>query len=158
VPEGYHFDYGYVHPVFPTYVEKKKVMEELIHQAESATNGEKTFVKILKWNKSESSYVQYRNGEDVVDISVNAMPEGSTGYNSTIYHNEQDLVEKIQIKGIDAYYIKAGEHKKDEFYTPNRLGWVDEARRTSYHIYDNPTSKLTKEDMVKIAESLISAH
>ncbi|MBE9913328.1 DUF4367 domain-containing protein [Paenibacillus donghaensis] len=158
VPEGYHFDFGYVHPAFPTYDEKKKVMEELIDQAKSATNGDKLFFKILKWSKSDSTWAQYRKGEDRFTISASAMPEGSTGYKSTIYHNEQDLVEKIQIKGIEAYYIKAGERKKDEFYTPNRLGWVDEARRTSYHIYDNPTSKLMKEDMVKIAESLISAH
>ncbi|BFH65011.1 DUF4367 domain-containing protein [Paenibacillus azoreducens] len=158
VPEGYHFYKGSVQPAFPTYDEREKLKDELIDQAKSATNGDKLSVKILKWSKSDYSWIQYRNGEDTIQISASAMPEGSTGYKSTIYHNEQDLVEKIQIKGIDAYYIKAGERKKDEFYIPNRLGWVDEARRTSYDIHDNETSKLTKEDMVKIAESLISAH
>ncbi|MDR0268320.1 DUF4367 domain-containing protein [Paenibacillus sp.] len=159
LPEGYHFDYGDVTPKMikkdSAQVEMEKLTEEFIRQAKTSANGEDLLIKKLEWKEAEMTHANFSKGNDSVMVTIS---KWEPRYLMQAFQDEQDVAEKINIHGVDAFYIRAGGDKSPEFGGQNKIGWIDETNQLYYNILDNETSKLTKEDMVKIAESLIPAH
>ncbi|WP_342416536.1 DUF4367 domain-containing protein [Paenibacillus sp. FSL R10-2782] len=160
LPDGYHFDYGYVYPAFMypkslNNAEYRTLVDELIQKSKTAPAGEKMFIKKLNWKKADLTTARYVKGSNYVSISISTLtPESKL----TIFQNDRDSAEKLTIKGTEAYYIGSGKTKQPTNTSKNRLGWKDDNHHLFYEIYDNPNSPLVKQDLVKIAEDLLAPH
>ncbi|MDQ0496526.1 DUF4367 domain-containing protein [Paenibacillus brasilensis] len=160
LPNGYRFDYGYVYPAFmyPKFLQNKEyrtLADELIQKSKTAPAGEKLLIKKLSWEKADFTAARYVKGSDYVSISITTLTPDSK---LTVFQNDRDAAEKLTIKGTAAYYIKSGEISGASITSKNRLGWKDDDHHLLYEIYDNPSSPLVKQDLVKIAEDLLTSH
>ncbi|WP_081949705.1 RNA polymerase sigma factor [Paenibacillus durus] len=122
---------------------------------ESQLFSEKLFMKKLNWKKADFTLARYAKGKDYVNISVGRVNPDSK---LTVIQNDQDSAEKLTIKGTEAFYIKSGKTNQPTNTRKNWLGWKDDNNHLLYEINDNKDSKLSKQDLVKIAEDVLTAH
>ena len=161
LPNGYHFDFGYVYPayMFPKpekMAEYRALTDELVREAESAPAGEKVFVKKLDWSNADFTLAKFIKGNDYISIMVRTLDPASKKL--TVFLDDQDSAEKLSIHGTEAYYISSDKTGQPAGGSKNRLGWRDDDKHLYYEIYDNQDSGLTKKDLVKIAEDILVSH
>ncbi|WP_233277465.1 DUF4367 domain-containing protein [Paenibacillus durus] len=163
LPDGYHFDYGYVSPaygiIFPgplKNAEYRTLADELIRKSESAPASEKLFMKKLNWKKADFTLARYAKGKDYVNIAVRTVNPDSKL--TTVIQNDQSTAEKLTIKGTEVFYINSSETNQSTNARKNWLGWKDDNNHLLYEIYDNQDSQLSKQDLVKIAEDVLTSH
>lgn len=160
LPDGYQFEYGYVYPAENLSVdlldnaEYRTLADELRQEAEKAPSGDKLFMKKLSWDKADFTLARYAKGSDTITISVRNIGPGSK---LTVIQNDQDYAEKLNINGMEVFYINSGETTGPVIASTHRLGWMDDSNHLLYEIYDNQGSRLAKEDLVKIAEDLLAS-
>lgn len=161
LPDGYQFDYGYVYPEENLSVELlnnaeyRTLADQLRQEAEAAPAGDKLFIQTLDWDRADFTLARYTKGSGGITISVRNLGAGSR---LTVFQNNQDQAEKLSINGTDVFYINSSKATDPVLASNHRLGWLDDKSHLLYQIYDNQESKLTKEELVTIAEELLAAH
>ncbi|KAA8745531.1 DUF4367 domain-containing protein [Paenibacillus sp. UASWS1643] len=160
LPQGYQFDYGYVYPADlytnhladPAYL---KLTDDLKKQAESSSDGQRLYIKKLNWNKADFSLARYVNGKNIVTVTATKIfPDSKV----TIFQNDQAKSEKLNIRGNEVYYIQSDTRDREtNSGTFHRIGWRDDHNHLLYEISNNADSNLSKEDLFKIAEEMITS-
>ncbi|MEC0128255.1 hypothetical protein [Paenibacillus pabuli] len=161
LPEGYQFDYGYVYPadMFTNHLEDPsylKLADDLIRQSESSLEEERLFIQKLNWDKADFSLARYVKGKNYVNVTATRLLPDSK---LTIFQGHQAKSEKLNIQGMEAYYIQSDQSsdQQTDSGTHHRIGWRDEHNHLLYEIYDNADSSLRKEDLVRMAEDLLTS-
>ncbi|MFM1654282.1 DUF4367 domain-containing protein [Brevibacillus sp. B_LB10_24] len=163
LPDGYQFNFGYVYPIFTfpdtmDSAEYQALTDELIRKAQAVPEGEKLVTHKLNPNPSDLdftlTFARYAKGKDYVNIEASKYDPETTFIE--VMQNGQDTAEKLTIHGIKAYYIQAGEGSQPLKAGKNRLGWLDEQRGLHFTLSDNQDSPLTKEELIRIAEDLMT--
>ncbi|MDO7906704.1 DUF4367 domain-containing protein [Paenibacillus sp. JX-17] len=163
LPAGYRYEYGYVHPedLYPQRsknAEYRMLTEELVGQSKASASDDKLFLKKMSWSKADATSMRFSKGkDDYVVVMAHSIPADS-GL-TTVIQGPYDTAEKLSIRGTEAYYIASTEDKLGSAiaYSRNRLGWKDEKRGLLIEIYDSPSSQLTRQDLVQMAASMLSA-
>ncbi|MFB8374602.1 DUF4367 domain-containing protein [Paenibacillus taichungensis] len=160
LPQGYQFDYGYVYPADlytnlladAAYV---KLTDELERQAESSSEGQRVYIQKLNWNKADFSLARYVKGKNVVTVKATRIfPDSKV----TIFQDDQAKSEKLNIHGNEVYYTQSdSKDRGDDSVTYHRIGWRDDHNHSLYEISNNADSNLGKEDLVKIAEDMLTS-
>lgn len=76
----------------------------------------------------------------------------------TIFQDDQAKSEKLNIQGNEVYYIQSDtKDRETNSVTYHRIGWRDDHNHLLYEISNNADSNLGKEDLVKIAEEVLTS-
>jgi hypothetical protein len=127
------------------------IQNELIRKAEESTGSKRVFVKEIKTPSVGSISLSYVKGSDMETlISVQATKRSAVYHKQEIRYTDQDHVEKVLEKGHEMIYVKYGDR-----YFNQALTWVDEEHDLYYQIVLNSKMKLTKEQVLEIAEDFI---
>ncbi|WP_411553418.1 DUF4367 domain-containing protein [Paenibacillus lautus] len=128
------------------------IQNELIRKAEESTGSKRVFVKEIKPPTAGSISLSYVKGSDMeTSISVIATKRSAMNSKQEIHYTDKDHVEKVLADGQEMIYV----HYADAYFNQG-LAWVDEAQDLYYHIALNSKAKLTKENMIEIAEGFIN--
>lgn len=154
LPQGFHYANGEVIPLAPQPLppgeddnsEYNQLLERLTARANASTGSSKLFTEQVQWTKADGAKLTFSDGE--TDISIFSIK----GLKASIPQADGAAAQKVQIHGHEAIYIKAG---SDEYFT-NKLVWVDEGSGIVYTIKDKAGSHLIKDDLIKIAGSMIA--
>lgn len=163
LPQGYQFDYGYVYPadLYTNHLADAaylKLTDELKRQAErqaeSSSDEQRVYIQKLNWNKADFSLARYVKGKNVVTVTATRIfPDSKV----TIFQDDQAKAEKLNIQGNEVYYIQSDNRDRETTsVTYHRIGWRDDHNHLLYEISNNADSDLAKEDLVKIAEEMLS--
>lgn len=103
----------------------------------------------------DSDYVFLLNFSGAVAVSATRIfPDSRV----TIFQNDQAKSEKLNIQGNEVYFIQSDTRDKETNYvTYHRIGWRDDHNHLLYEISNNTDSDLGKEDLVKLAEEMITS-
>ncbi|CAM3242754.1 DUF4367 domain-containing protein [Paenibacillus taichungensis] len=160
LPQGYQFDYGYVYPadLYTNHLADAaylKLTDELKRQAESSSDGQRVYIQKLNWNKADFSLARYVKGKNVVTVTATRIfPDSKV----TIFQDDQAKAEKLNIQGNEVYYIQSDNRDREtNSVTYHRIGWRDDHNQLLYEISNNADSNLGKEDLVKIAEEMLTS-
>ena len=158
-PEGYAFEYGYVSPVDnPGYTDAGNLAAlgtELKQEAEASGETKGVFLQTLDWDTAGSTVIRYSNGADFITLTVERLQPDHA--KTTVMQNGQDKAEKLSIAGQEVFYIRSDEAEASLKAGRNRLGWLDEQQQLWYYLADNEGSPLGRDDLVNIAQGLITA-
>lgn len=134
-----------------------EIQNELIRQAEASTNNKKVFVKVLDSPIAFSVSLSYAKGRDREDnISVTARMRSGHGEKQHIFHSDEDMVEKVTVKGQEMIYILHPDNDQDlDNQVKQGLSWVDEQSDLQYFISSSVKSNLSKEDLILVAEEFM---
>lgn len=162
LPEGYTFESGVVMAQTPNPSPSahdkmyEKLQKEMSQEAEKS--GEKLIVKNnINWSKSNRVSLTYSKGEentylylDATLISDNVMP--------VVEYSRDRTTEKVKIgqhEGFYTYYPSPDNIKDHQrTWIGKQLTWIDKQRNIVYDVYPSENSKLTKEELIRIAESI----
>ncbi|MFC7682071.1 DUF4367 domain-containing protein [Paenibacillus sp. GCM10028914] len=134
-----------------------EIQEELIRQAEASTNNKKVFVKALESPSTSSIWLIYTKGKGFEDhINVQILMRAGIEEKQQISHTDEDIVEKVMVKGQEMIYVQYTNQKDKVDYDVNQiLRWVDEKNNLEYNITSSIKSNLSKEKLIKVAEEFV---
>lgn len=162
LPEGYNFESGIVMAQTPDPSPSahdkmyEKLQKEMRQEAEKS--GEKVIVKNnINWSKSNYASLTYSKDQEntylyfsATLISNNEMPVRE--------YSKDRTIEKVKIgqhEGFYAYYHPTNNMKDHQrTWIDKQLTWIDKQRNIVYDIYPSENNKLTKEELIRIAESI----
>ncbi|MEQ7053265.1 M56 family metallopeptidase [Paenibacillaceae sp. P-4] len=134
MPKGYQFIIGEIRG--PLGAHDAKEIE-----TEATKLGKKVHSKKINWTTSSGIILEYTNGDDKI----------------TLGSRNLDSVDKKQLKQGHYTYITAAENKKEKSALKveirNDLIWRDNEKL--YYISTNPGNPLTKEDLIKLAKTMV---
>ncbi len=153
VPEGYAFETASVQARFgplPPSPEYETLVDELLAEAEAATDDRRLFYRVLPWSEAGGANLQYRNGEAV----LNLFAYKSNG-NSTLPLTPEMNAEKAEAGGTEIIIYESEEGDEARKYFRHRAIWYGTQAGAFYVIADDPKHPLDKKELIRIAESMI---
>ncbi|SMF84261.1 hypothetical protein SAMN05661091_2572 [Paenibacillus uliginis N3/975] len=148
LPKGISFSYGQVFPLGPQRYEREKydkLEKNLMVKANSSKNEEKLFIEKLDWSKANNTFLYLANGKNSGAVIIQA------GYalRLSLTQTPNASSEKIQLKHMEAIYInnKTG---------GDEIAWYDSKQSIAYSIWVNEEDLLSKKELQKMAESMIT--
>lgn len=148
LPKGISFSYGQVFPLGPQRYEREKydkLEKNLMVKANSSKNEEKLFIEKLDWSKANDTFLYLTNAKNRGAIIIHA----GYGLRLSVTQPTNGSSEKIQMKHIEAIYLN-NETGGDT------IAWYDSKRSIAYTIWVNEEDLLSKEELKKMAESMIA--
>lgn len=135
LPEGYKFVKGNIQPPLMKYLTlyQKEV------KAEAAAQGKGVHYKKIDWKEMGEINLQFANGKDNVEMQV------AQKFNKDKSSGEYRYFTSDEFDAETA--------KKHPEWVRNVLSWSDEDH--VYNISTNPGNPLTKEDLIKFAETAV---
>ncbi|WP_413408515.1 Beta-galactosidase C-terminal domain [Paenibacillus amylolyticus] len=129
--------------------------EVVTGQVELPVNGAYILRRNANTVQKDLSLARYVKGKNVVPVSATRIfPDSRV----TIFQNDQAKSEKLNIQGNEVYFIQSDTRDKETNYvTYHRIGWRDDHNHLLYEISNNTDSDLGKEDLVKLAEEMITS-
>lgn len=135
LPEGYKFENGNIQP--PIAKHHKEFQREV--KAEAEAQGKGVYYKKFDWNEMGEINLTFVNGKDNLEMQVAHSLGRKTANNGYRY--------------IKSTEVDAEQGKKIPGLVRNKLIWSDQDHL--YSITTNPGSPLTKEDLIKFAETAV---
>ncbi|WP_040730492.1 DUF4367 domain-containing protein [Paenibacillus dendritiformis] len=151
LPDGYRFKFGTVHSQHPQLFSKeyKQLQKQL--KKEAAEKGEIYYFKELNWDASNRSALTYEKGKNYISIIAE--------YNEELHEGVTQLPEKgvsrekLEIGGTEAVYVTYDGRKNGA----DRLEWNSGDGTVKFRITSFGSGSVSKEEMMAIAETIISA-
>lgn len=135
LPEGYKFENGNIQP--PIAKHHKEFQREV--KAEAEAQGKGVYYKKFDWNEMGEINLTFVNGKDNLEMQVAHSLGRKTANNGYRY--------------IKSTEVDAEQGKKIPGLVRNKLIWSDQDH--IYSITTNPGNPLTKEDLIKFAETAV---
>lgn len=147
LPEGYQYYNGQVVPAFPISGDAiyEELYTQLLSQAQAEKGQEKVFTALVPWTKSGTAVLVYKKDDTYLYFIA------SKAMRSEVSQPEGALVKQKNIKGQEVLYVRDDGSE----YAVNTVAWFDEKTRIAYHISDSIGSRLTEEEMMSMATSII---
>lgn len=132
----------------PSAKEEAAIAEKLRKQAEES-NKEYAIMPVEMSDQIFHISLEYKNGKDKIDVIIR-----SSGDNQPSMHYIDEKIDfkqqKIDVKGVEMLYT--------DYSSSHEIAWVyespDKKQKHTYKIQAN-TDKVSKEDMIKIAEAYL---
>ncbi|MFC4598915.1 hypothetical protein [Cohnella hongkongensis] len=153
VPEGYVFENASVQARYgplPPSPEYETLVDELLAEAESAADNRKLFYRVLPWSEASGANLQYHKGEAV----LNLFAYKSNG-NSMLPLTPEMNAEKAVAGGTEMMIYESEEGGDARKYFRHRAIWYGTQAGAFYVIADDPKHPLDKQELIRIAESMI---
>lgn len=135
LPEGYKFENGNIQP--PIAKHHKEFQREV--KAEAEAQGKGVYYKKFDWNEMGEINLTFVNGKDNLEMQVAHSLGRKTANHGYRY--------------IKSTEVDAEQGKKIPGLVRNKLIWSDQDH--IYSITTNPGNPLTKEDLIKFAETAV---
>ena len=131
LPDGYKFVKGNIQPPVMKYQKEVK--------AEAAAQGKGVHYKKIDWKEMGEINLQFANGKDNVEMQVAYSERKDKGNGGYSYHTADEFDAEMA--------------KKHPNFVRNILSWSDQ--NYIYNITTNPGNPLTKEELIKLAETAV---
>ncbi|MBD8499687.1 hypothetical protein [Paenibacillus arenosi] len=135
LPEGYNFTYGEISGPYST-----ELSADL--KAEAKKLGKQIHWKKVNWTRATSIRLEYKSGEHDIKFGYSLLDKKDAKAPRGFTYESADEMIKDNPKLS----------KKDK-YVFNILTWVEKGKY--YSITTNPDSPLTKEDLIKLAKTIV---
>lgn len=161
LPEGYVFKRGQIFPRPPMQSDKDhsvfdKLRQDLLKKAQTATGGDKLVVEPVNWTKVLGANLYLVNGSSILNLLATVGPDDPRqGSKTTIGQRASATSETLRIGHQEVFYMSDDSPEAD---TPHYLFWYDEQANVYYSIMDSKGSELTRQDILRIAESMIKQY
>lgn len=155
LPKGYVFKQGQIFPRWPIHGDEafNRLQADLLTRAASSKDGDKLIVEPVEWNRALGTNLDFTNGTSVLNLLAQVGPDDPRqGSRTTIGQPASATSETIRIGDQEAFYMS---DDSPDSHTPHYLFWYDEQTNVYYTIGDSKGSKLARQDMLRIAESMI---
>lgn len=151
LPDGYRFKFGTVHSQHPQFLGKeyKQLQKQL--KAEATKKGELYYFKKLDWDASNCTELTYEKDKNYITIIAEyneELPEGVTRV-----PEKGASREKLEIGGTEAVYVTYADRKNGT----DRLEWNSGDGTVKFRITSFGSGSVSKEEMMDIAKTIISA-
>ncbi|MCM3341166.1 hypothetical protein M3650_21660 [Paenibacillus sp. MER TA 81-3] len=133
LPEGYQFVTAGITGPYST--EYTKEME-----AEAKKLGKKIYSKKINWTRANGIVLEYANGENQLFLEYKRLdPKQPVKQKGYVYESAEEVRKKYPKLGVE--------------YTNNTLYWFEKGKQ--FTIVTNPDNPLTKEDLIKLAKTMV---
>lgn len=151
LPGGYEFDHGKIVPRIPlagdgVNSEYNEILSELTLLAKSLGDNQLA-TKNIEWNESDGIHMYFSDLEGSITLVLIA----SYGEKISLSKSEASVSQKIIIGDQEALFITGDQENYN-----TKLAWYDESTSTAFFLADNSREFIKKEDLIKIAESVIN--
>ncbi|MFF2015594.1 DUF4367 domain-containing protein [Paenibacillus sp. NPDC058177] len=145
IPQGLSFSYGKVFLEVPLGKEREPLKQKLIDRANASKNTDKLFIEKLQAAKAYSSVLHLTDGKNDTAVGIMA----SYGQGISLTKTPDATSEIIQLKQVEAMYLKQPTHGET-------ITWYDSKQGIVYTIMVNKEGLMSKTELIKMAESLVS--
>ncbi|GLX68660.1 hypothetical protein [Paenibacillus glycanilyticus] len=159
LPKGYLFKLGQISPRPPMRGDKDhsaydKLQTELLSRAAAAKgSGDKLVMMPVEWTNTLGVNLNFSNGTSYINVMAQNGPDHPEhGGKASFSQSPNVKSESIWIGDQEALFMKDDDR---EAANPHLLSWYDESSNIYYSIMDSQGSKLTKENIIQIARSII---
>lgn len=158
LPQGYVFRSGTISPRPPMRGDKDhsaydQLQQKLLEKAAATKGTERLIVEPVEWTSTLGVSLNISNGSSFINVMAQTGPDNPAhGERATVSQAATATSETVRIGDQEVLYMN---DRSPEADLPHYLSWYNERSNIYYTIMDSKDSKLDRETMLQMAESMM---